>query len=169
MLHLDNFHNPNGPNNPNALFISFIGNNDLMVVQKADNSVIVARQSIRHIEQMPISSPRPSGNAIRGPATPSYKAAEITLEPGEKTGPFMDYHQRKYWIVLSGVAKLTVGKDTLRLERHQAQLIPIMTEHRIENVGNTELVFVEFRCKEPLTGQEVIRFTQGVVATRVRT
>ncbi|NQZ06560.1 MAG: cupin domain-containing protein [Algicola sp.] len=163
MLHLQS------PNNQHALFINFIGNNDLMVVQKADNSVIVARQSIRHIEQMPISSPRPSSNAIRGPATPSYKAAEITLQPGEKTGSFMDYHQRKYWIVLSGVAKLTIGSETRQLKRHQAELIPIMTEHRIENIGKIRLVFVEFRCKEPLTGQEVIQFTQGVVATRVRT
>ncbi len=166
MLHHQNLHKPN---NSNALFINFIGDNDLMLVKKADNSVIVAKQSIRHVEQMPISSPRPSGNGIRGPATPSYKAAEITLKCGEKTGPFMDYHQRKYWIVLSGVAKLTVGRETHELERHQAQLIPIMTEHRIENVGNNELVFVEFRCKEPLTGQEVIQFTQDVVATRVRT
>lgn len=151
----------------NPLCIRFIGKSSLLVVQKGDSTMIVTRQTLGHIEQLPISSQRPAHDAINGLDTPAYTASEIILDPAAKTGLFMDYHQRKYWIILKGKAKLTVGNSANVVSSHYAKLIPAMTEHRIENVGEQALVFVEFRTREYLSGHEVIEFSQHPTLTRL--
>jgi mannose-6-phosphate isomerase-like protein (cupin superfamily) len=153
--------------NPHAMHINFIGNNNLLVVKHDESSVIVPKQTIRFINQLPISSERPGTNAISGQVAPAYTAKEVTLKAGECSAVYMDYHQRKYWIVLSGLACVTLGQNSSMLSEQQSLMIPVMTENRIENIGNCDLVFIEFRARGCLSGNEVIGFSDELTATGI--
>jgi mannose-6-phosphate isomerase-like protein (cupin superfamily) len=146
--------------NPNGLTLCFVGPNNLLVVKKSNSAVIVAKQSLRFINQLAVSSQRPCNDTLHGRYTPAYSAKEFVLHPGEQSALLMNYHQRKYWIVLRGLAQVSVNGETLFLSEHKAVLIPAMTEHRIDNVNDTDLVFIEFCAKDHLSGDEMIRFEQ---------
>lgn len=141
--------------------ISFIGRNYLLVVKKDNCATIVARKIMRSSKQLTISSPRANSNTLSGPIESKYSAKEVTLATNEQSGYFLDYHQSKYWIVLSGIAVVEMAKKSHLLGQQQSLFIPAMQEHTIKNIGQDELVLVEFRTQHPLTGDENIEFIAG--------
>jgi len=147
-------------NNQPPLTISFIGRHNLLVVMKNNCAVIVARTIMKNSGQLSIASKRPSPHTLSGPIEPKYSAKEVHLSANEQSGRFLDYYQSKYWIILQGTALLSCDGQSQILCGGQSQFIAAMTEHRIKNVGNGDLIFVEFRAKQKLLGDELIEFIE---------
>ena len=147
--------------------ISFIGARNLLAVKDDICSRIVSRQKVHSINRLPISSRRPLSNLVNGPDIPNYSAKEVSLNAQECSATFLDYHQAKYWIILSGIAWVSVGEQNKMLNPHQSIFIPLMTRNTIKNIGSGDLVIVEFRARLGLSGNEIIEFDNELASAPI--
>ncbi|HNY66111.1 MAG TPA: phosphomannose isomerase type II C-terminal cupin domain [Deltaproteobacteria bacterium] len=86
-----------------------------------------------------------------------HKVKRITVLPGKRLS--LQYHgrRREHWIIVSGDALVTVGHDMLRLTATQAIDIPHGEAHRVENVGELDLVFIEVQQGDYFGEDDIVR------------
>ena len=86
-----------------------------------------------------------------------HKVKRITVLPGRRLS--LQYHgrRREHWIVVSGEALVTVGEERVRLSSAQAVDIPRRAAHRIENVGQGDLVFIEVQQGDYFGEDDIVR------------
>ena len=70
----------------------------------------------------------------------------------------MHHHRSEYWIVVSGIAKVTCGDEEMLLHNNQYTDVPQCTNHRLENPGTLPLVLIEVQNGEYLGEDDIVRF-----------
>lgn len=140
--------------------LCFVGPNNMLIVKHNNGAVIVNKQPVKYIKKLAASSYR--SNKVEGNNT-KFVAKEFLLYPGEHSTALMEYYCHKYWIVLSGLAWITIDQTTNMVSARQGLLIPPMQEHSIHNSTTEPLKFVEVCAMESLTGQEEIQFIDNPV------
>jgi len=88
----------------------------------------------------------------------NFKAKRLDVLPGKRLS--LQSHQRRseHWIVVTGLAKITIGEDVLEYSRGQYVFVPQKTKHRIENTGNTLLTIVEVQLGEYFGEDDIVRY-----------
>lgn len=88
-------------------------------------------------------SDRPWGNYEVLFEAATYKVKTITVKPGARLS--LQRHQRRaeHWFIVSGIALVTIGDQQFEKGANSAVDIAIGQLHRIENVGETDLIFIE--------------------------
>ena len=82
---------------------------------------------------------------------PNVKVKKITVKPNQRLSLQLHKNRDEWWKVIVGEGEMQVGNfifpisawDTVEIERYQV--------HRVENTGDTDLVFVEVqtgKCQE---------------------
>lgn len=86
-----------------------------------------------------------------------YKVKKIIVYPKQRLS--LQYHHKRaeQWVVASGTALITVGEDTKSYSAGEAAHIPLGMIHRIENQGNTDVVFFEVQNGEYLGEDDIVR------------
>lgn len=79
---------------------------------------------------------------------PSHKLKRIEVHPGCRLSYQRHERRSEHWFVISGTAEVTLNGDTIRLARGQAIDIEQGDAHRIANVGDDALVFIEVQHGE---------------------
>lgn len=87
-----------------------------------------------------------------------YAVKEIVVNPGEVLSLQSHDHRSEHWIVMEGVADATVGDEVLRREANGSVFIPAGTRHRIANVGDTPMRFVEVQTGDVLSEDDIHRY-----------
>ena len=59
-------------------------------------------------------------------------------------------HRAEHWIVLRGMAELTVGDDTKILKEDHSAFAPAGTSHRLKNLGDGTLELISIELASPL-------------------
>ena len=74
---------------------------------------------------------------------PGYKVKEIVVKPGHRLS-YQTHEQRsEYWVIVKGHASATIdGKET-PLDEGDAIIIDKREPHRITNMGDVDVVFIE--------------------------
>jgi mannose-6-phosphate isomerase len=76
---------------------------------------------------------------------PDYKVKRIEVYP-EKRLSYQKHAQRaEHWMVVAGKAKVTLDGSEIELSVGQTIDIPVGAAHRIENVSNNNLIFIEIQ------------------------
>lgn len=98
---------------------------------------------------------------------PRFQVKRITVKPGGKLSLQMHHHRAEHWIVVSGTAKVTKGKETFLLSENQSIYIPLGEVHRMENPGITPLEMIEVQSGSYLGEDDIVRFedTYGRLAS----
>ena len=86
-----------------------------------------------------------------------HKVKRITVWPGKRLSLQLHKKRREHWVIISGKARVTLGKDTFTLGPSQSVDIPVETAHRIENIGNIPLVFIEVQQGDYFGEDDIIR------------
>jgi mannose-6-phosphate isomerase-like protein (cupin superfamily) len=86
------------------------------------------------------------------------KVKRIMVKPGKRLSLQSHEHRAENWVVVRGQALVTVGEETVRLEKRQTVFIPERTKHRMENPGKQELVFIEVQTGTYLGEDDITRF-----------
>lgn len=88
-------------------------------------------------------SDRPWGNYEVLFETSTHKVKIITVKPGARLS--LQRHQKRaeHWFIVSGNALVTVGENKFEKMSNSSVDIEIGQLHRIENIGNSDLVFIE--------------------------
>ncbi len=86
-----------------------------------------------------------------------HKVKRITVLPGKRLS--LQYHSRRreHWVVVAGEALVTVGEEVVRLGPGQSVDIPQGAPHRVENVGEEPLVFIEVQMGDYFGEDDIVR------------
>lgn len=100
---------------------------------------------------------RPWGNWRVVDAGDGFAVKRITVRPGAKLS--LQYHRGRdeHWIVVAGQARVTRGDAQLDLGANETVFIPNGAKHRIENIGASDLVFVEVQMGDLLDEADIVR------------
>lgn len=95
---------------------------------------------------------------IEGNDTSGFKVKRIAVYPGKKLSLQSHEERSEHWVVVKGNAKVQVGDDLLILHANQHVYIPKKTLHRMENIGDELLEFVETQIGDYLGEDDIIRY-----------
>lgn len=88
----------------------------------------------------------------------SHKAKKIVVYPGAKLSVQSHYHRAEHWIVVKGIAKILLEKETKLLRENESTFIPAATKHSLENPGKINLELIEVSTGNYLEEDDIQRF-----------
>ncbi|MCA3560127.1 MAG: mannose-1-phosphate guanylyltransferase/mannose-6-phosphate isomerase [Aestuariivirga sp.] len=89
---------------------------------------------------------------------PRYHVKRIGVDPGGALSLQSHKHRAEHWIVVQGVAKVTVGEKVDVLTENQSVYIPLGAVHRLENPGTEPLVIIEVQTGSYFGGDDIVRY-----------
>lgn len=87
-----------------------------------------------------------------------HQVKRLFVEPGEKLSVQMHYHRAEHWIVVKGMARVTVGDQETVIRENQYIHIPVRTVHAVENPGLIPLEIIEVQYGGYLGEDDIVRF-----------
>jgi mannose-6-phosphate isomerase len=63
----------------------------------------------------------------------------------------------EHWIIVEGRARITVDGKEILLGPGESVEIPLEAAHRIENIGDTELTFIEVQTGDYFGEDDIVR------------
>lgn len=82
----------------------------------------------------------------------------ITVKPEGILSLQLHHFRAEHWIIVSGVATVTLGDDTIIKKAGEAVYIPVETKHRIQNNASEPLTFIEIQAGENLDENDIVRY-----------
>ncbi len=87
-----------------------------------------------------------------------YKIKRIVVQPRAKLSLQLHRRRSEHWVVISGVAKVTRGDETYLVHPNESTYIPVHTQHRLENPGETPLQIIEVQNGDYVEEDDIERF-----------
>lgn len=87
----------------------------------------------------------------------STKVKRITVEPLGKLSYQYHQHRAEHWVVVEGQAQITLDDEVRQLTQGMSVYIPTGAKHRIENIGDTPLVFIEVQTGTYFGEDDIVR------------
>ncbi|MCG8510574.1 MAG: phosphomannose isomerase type II C-terminal cupin domain [Rhodospirillales bacterium] len=103
------------------------------------------------------SDSRPWGTWRVLDAGEGYAVKRIGVIPGGKLSLQRHSHRAEHWTVVSGTARVQVGDEITDMAANQTVFIPVGAVHRIENIGDDEVKFIEVQCGDILDENDIER------------
>ena len=82
----------------------------------------------------------------------------ILVSPGASLSLQKHVHRSEHWIVISGIATVTLGDTNCVLKKNESIFIPAGTLHRLANFGETPLEVIEVQVGTYLGEDDIIRY-----------
>lgn len=101
---------------------------------------------------------RPWGGFTILDETPSHKTKRVNLLPGKRFSLQMHRFRTEHWVIVSGTARVTLGEETRVMRAGESVVIPVQTKHRMENIGDEAVCFIETQLGSYLGEDDIIRF-----------
>ncbi len=86
-----------------------------------------------------------------------FQVKQIVVNPGESLSLQMHHHRAEHWVVVSGIAEVTIGEKQKILKEDQSIYIPIGSVHRLRNSENSPLTLIEVQSGDYLGEDDIIR------------
>ena len=87
----------------------------------------------------------------------NYQIKIISLNPGAKISLQKHEHRSEHWVVISGVATITLGEKIFDLQINQSTFIPPGEIHRLSNNQNSELKIIEIQTGDYFGEDDIVR------------
>lgn len=88
-----------------------------------------------------------------------YVLKRITVLPGQRLSLQYHNHRSEYWTILQGLARVEIDGAARLAESGSNVCVPLGAKHRIHNVGQEELVFLEVQMGHILDENDIIRLS----------
>jgi mannose-1-phosphate guanylyltransferase len=151
--------------------IALVDVEDLLVVDTSDALLISKRGSSQKVklvtQQIKNFNPklaehhdlvyRPWGSYEILAFGEKYKVKRLTVKPGCKLSLQKHLHRSEHWVVVSGVALVTIEDDNFFLKPNESTYIQMGHLHRLENQGKVNLVMIEVQVGEYTGEDDIIR------------
>jgi mannose-1-phosphate guanylyltransferase/mannose-6-phosphate isomerase len=146
--------------------IAAIDVEDLLIIEGEDGLLVTKRGSSQKIKDLVDKLPkreakqsfRPWGHYTIIEEGPGFKIKRIAVAPGAKLSLQKHRHRSEHWVVVAGLARVTVGETTSDLSINQSIYVPIETLHRLENPSSDLLEIVEVQVGDYLGEDDIERF-----------
>lgn len=87
----------------------------------------------------------------------SHKVKRIVVLPGKRLSYQRHARRSEHWFIVAGAPRVTLDGTQFDLVAGQSVDIPVGTDHRIENPGTTDVVFVEVQHGEYFGEDDIVR------------
>ena len=87
-----------------------------------------------------------------------FKVKRIVVKQGGKLSLQLHHKRSEHWIIVSGEATITIGEESKVFKPNESTYIPIGSKHRMENLTDQEVVFVEVQVGKYLGEDDIERF-----------
>jgi len=86
-----------------------------------------------------------------------FKVKRLTVNPGHSTSLQYHKHRSERWIVVEGVATVTLGTESFVVSENQWIYIPINEKHLLSNKGSRLMILIEVQYGDYLGEDDIIR------------
>ncbi len=86
------------------------------------------------------------------------KVKYLTIAPGKRLSYQSHEHRAEHWIVVEGVADVTIDDVVTRVSVGESIDVPQGARHRCANPGTTPLVFVEVQLGDYFGEDDIVRY-----------
>lgn len=89
----------------------------------------------------------------------NYKIKKVIVNPGEKLSLQMHHYRSEHWVIVKGMAQVTLDKGEERFVRvGESVYVPSCTWHQLSNPGLLPLEVIEVEIGNYLKEDDVIRY-----------
>ena len=152
--------------------IGAVGVEDLIIIDTPDALLVANKsraQDVKHIytqlktqnhdvHKLHRTVYRPWGTYTVLEEGKGFKIKRIEVNPGASLSLQMHQHRSEHWVVVSGSAKVTNGKQLLTIHTNESTYIPAGNKHRLENVTDLPVVIIEVQSGDYVGEDDIIRF-----------
>lgn len=153
--------------------VSTVGVNDLIIVDNRDALLICKKDQSEKVKKVVselksrkdtrteyhVQDYRPWGNyEVLEEEEGLFKIKRIKVSQGKKISYQMHHHRSEHWIIVKGMAKITIDGVEKLVPEGESIFIKPGQKHRIENKGKTRLEIIEVQMGEYLEEDDIIRF-----------
>ncbi len=103
--------------------------------------------------------PRPWGGYTVLADGDDCKVKRMTVDPGQRLSYQSHARRAEHWVVVSGIATVTLDGTDIDLGPGQAIDIPLHAAHRVANQGADELVFIEVQMGDYFGEDDIVRYS----------
>jgi mannose-6-phosphate isomerase-like protein (cupin superfamily) len=86
------------------------------------------------------------------------KVKRLVIKPGQKFSLQSHQNRNELWSIISGNGEVTLDDEITPTQADMIYYIPVGTKHRLENVGNDELVVIEVQTGASFAEEDIIRY-----------
>jgi mannose-6-phosphate isomerase len=87
----------------------------------------------------------------------NYKVKRIEVLPGKRLSYQKHSKRAEHWVMIQGTGRMTLNDDLIGLGPGQSIDVPVGAAHRIENIGEGTLIFVEVQFGTYLGEDDIVR------------
>ena len=87
-----------------------------------------------------------------------YKVKRIKVVPGGRLSLQSHQHRAEHWVVVAGIATVTVGEVVQKVVVNEHVYVPFKVKHRLENATRGPLVLIEVQSGSYLGEDDILRF-----------
>lgn len=153
--------------------VAIIGVDDLIIIDKRDALLICRKDQSQKVKdvvtllqkkgdnrtEFHVEDYRPWGSyRILEEEENSFKIKRITVMPGKKLSYQMHHHRSEHWVVVSGMAQVTVDGEVQFVRAGESIFMKAGQKHRLENPGKIRLEIIEVQKGEYLEEDDIIRY-----------
>ena len=88
---------------------------------------------------------------------PTYKVKRITVLPGKRLSYQKHFRRNEHWMVVEGKGMVTLDGKEIHIEKEDTVDIDREAAHRITNVGDEDLTFIEIQQGEYFGEDDIVR------------
>ncbi|ASM35809.1 mannose-1-phosphate guanylyltransferase/mannose-6-phosphate isomerase [Campylobacter sputorum subsp. bubulus] len=136
---------------------------DVLLISKKGNSqkikdlVSKLKKNNTELTDTHVTTHRPWGSYTILEAGYNYKVKNIIVKPKKRLSLQKHFHRNEHWIILSGVASVTIGNCTKNIYPNESIYINKNTEHRISNNTDEPIVLIEIQTGNHISEDDIVR------------
>jgi len=160
--------------------IATIGLKDLIIADTPDALLVCDKQKTQEVKKIVeklksgnrkehithLTDRRPWGLFTVLKQALGFKIKLIEVEPKKRLSLQAHARRAEHWVVVSGCAKVSRGKDIIYVHSNQSIYIPKGTKHRLENPARAPLKIVEIQTGDYLEEDDIKRFDDDYMRER---
>ncbi len=157
--------------NANTRLVTAVGVDNLIIIETADAVMVANRfkgQDIKEIVVQLDARGREEKNLHRKVSRPwgfydnldegeCFKVKRIHVKPGASLSLQKHRHRAEHWVVVKGIAEVTIGDQVILLRENQSTYIPQGQIHRLVNPGSEILELIEVQSGSYLGEDDIVR------------
>jgi len=87
----------------------------------------------------------------------NYKIKRIEVEPGQRLSYQFHKKRSETWVIVEGKGIVIIDEKKQNVSEGETILIPKKSRHRIENISDTQLVFIEIQTGTYFGEDDIVR------------
>lgn len=95
---------------------------------------------------------------VEGNDHSGYKVKRIGVYPGKRLSLQSHNHRSEHWVITKGMARVQLNDDFVEMGPNEHIFIPVKSLHRMENIGEEMVEFIETQIGDYLGEDDIVRY-----------